>query len=254
MLRVIRLSDGKTGWHRSAAGGLKVAVGTDRLVAVAGDGSAEVVRLADGSTMARGHLAWQPEAQGANSATELQIGGNAVYTSQDRGDEQAVTAYELDTLHQRWRIEQPVGGGMNVCEPVLCLSDATATVAHDAATGEPLWRADGWTDPWQISPGRLLVNTGQLPTTYATVDAETGRMLADLGPGTATRWSLDPFYYLRSAHTPVSEVSVSRLDPLTGQTRLIGTVGNVFSEQCQASATRLVCPHPDGTLAVTDVG
>lgn len=253
-LRVIRLTDGTTVWRRSGAGARKVALGADRLVAVAADGSAEVIRLADGSTTARGRLAWQPEAQGANSPTEVLIGANAVYASQDRGDHQVVTAYELDTLRQRWRIEQPVGGSVNVCGPALCLSDATATVAYDAATGGLLWRADGWTDPWPISPGHLLLSNGQPPTAYATLDARTGHMLADLGPGTATGWSLGHIYYLRSTRTPVSDVSVSRLDPRTGRTHLLGTVGTVFSDQCQASATRLACPHPDGTLAVTDVG
>jgi outer membrane protein assembly factor BamB len=252
-LRAIRLTDGQTVWKRSFAGGQNWAYGTDRLIAVAADGSTEVVRLADGSTMARGRLTWQTEAQDAISSTALQISGNAVFVSQDRGSHQVVTAYELDTLRQRWRIEQPKGRSMNVCETVLCLSDATATVAYDVTTGAPRWRADGWTEPSLISPGRLLVSNGQATTAFATVDAETGHILAELGPGTPTGWTLDRLYYLRYTRTPIGQVSVSRLNPRTGRTQMLGTVGLVFPDQCQASATRLVCPQPNGTLTVTDV-
>ena len=258
-LSVVRLTDGGTVWTRAAEARLQWSADDDHLLTVALDGLAQVFRLTDGAEAATGRVDWLPGTAGGGAFAGAQIYGDMVYVS--RYDARpSVTAYSLPTMRREWRIG--IGGaGLKGCGAMLCSNPGGSTVAHDRGTGGVRWQSTDWTGPWPIAPGRLaMVNDAPLAE-YAVVDETSGRLLARLGrgtlltgPGGGGRTAGRLVYFLRNTVERADRVSVSRLDPATGQLHLVGAVDQALRDRCQVNGTRVVCPLTNSTLAVTDVG
>jgi hypothetical protein len=91
-----------------------------------------------------------------------------------------VTAYALDTLRERWSHEQPDPAGNPAnCSGLTCTKSRKELVVLDPVTGSVRWRAAD-SDVLAFGEHRALeVQGANAPV--RTVDAVTGRPLADLG-------------------------------------------------------------------------
>ena len=254
-LAVVRLTDGRTVLALAADTRLQWTADDEHLLTVAANGLARVFRLTDGAEVATGPVDWLPGTADGGAVADAAINGGMVYVS--RYDARpSVTAYSLPTMRREWRIG--VGGaGLKDCGSGFCSNPGGTTVAHDRRTGAVRWQSTDWSGPWPIAPGRLAMTDGEPLAGYAVVDETSGRVLARLGRGTLlTSPGGDGrlVYFLRNTVELADRVSVSRLDPATGQLHLLGAVDHALRERCQVNGTRVVCPRTNSTLAVTDVG
>lgn len=261
--RQARMADGATIWSRPVAGAVSWTVADyDRwsalVIAAAADGPIQEFRLADGLVLARGRLA---NDRGVPVNDGVDAIGGVFLVNRMETDRAAVTAYDLDTLHARWRFAQsatdmpPNGPAGRACGVVVCFLDGSETVALDPATGTVRWRAAGWLDPAPTIDESRLLAAGADGTWHALIDSATGRVAGALGEGSAVwdPYHLTPVYYLRAvAHS--HHVAVSRIDLRTGLLHFRGMVAEVGPAGCTAAERKLVCGTTDGQLAVTAVG
>jgi hypothetical protein len=101
-----------------------------------------------------------------------------------------------------------------------------------------------------------LVLAGAERAGRALLDDRTGRLLTDLNAGGAA-WDAAAATVVAMAPTrsPVARLSVSRVDPRTGQAFLLGTIEPVINSLwCQLEGLRLACQTTRATLEITAVG
>jgi outer membrane protein assembly factor BamB len=262
-LRVVRLRDGSELWTRPG-GGLETWVsggwlggGSDRLVTVTGTGAATVYALADGREVASGRLPWSRQDREDGTYTNLTVDGHTLYLENVADQRGTVSAYDTETLHELWRVDERSYGGFTGCGPVLCVSTPRGTSGYDRATGTLRWSRPDAANVFPMSGGLLVVDR-ENGSRRAVIDAGSGRDIADLGTANLV-WDFtsrtDMPYLLARTQEPAGRMAVSRLDARTHQVRLLGTIGAISDNSCQSAATILACvTAADGRLAVTDVG
>jgi outer membrane protein assembly factor BamB len=259
-LRLVRLRDGAVLWTSPAGGAVQMAAGgpdpanPSLLVTVTAAGEASVFRMTDGARMVAGRIDFPVSAPDKGEFVDMFADGRNLYvrTANGRGD--ALTAYELGTLRQAWRVAGAARVSAYTCAPVVCSVQPDSVEAFDPRTGRTLWRAAAMQNAWPISPGWLVVNDGALDT-YALVEAATGRRISGLRRGTPVQ-NADGTgtYLLQRTREPANRTAVSRIDLATGAVALRGTIDWINDYGCSATADRLVCPTVPGRLIVAGVG
>jgi outer membrane protein assembly factor BamB len=182
-------------------------------VAATPDGRVQVLRLSDGALLFQGRV---DDGSGVPVRNGLVAESGLLFVNRLETGRAVVTAYDLDTLRQRWRYAQSTtdeivtGPAARACGVVLCFTDGPATVGLDPGTGTVRWRAAGF------------------------VDAV-------------------PAYHLRPVAPDGSRVAAGRVDLASGGWQLRGIVEAVGPQGCTAAADTLICATNDGRLTVTDV-
>jgi putative pyrroloquinoline-quinone binding quinoprotein len=259
-LGVVRLRDGSTVWSRPVAGADRLVTDwpvpsrPDRIVTVTPAGRVEVLRYTDGVRLAAGPVEWPVRASDAEGHNEVMIRGGKVFVSLIGLTDAAVIGYDADTLRRLWRVEDLSSGGTTLCGTAVCGLSALGTVALDGSTGKVRWSDDQIQSAWPVAPGRLLTdNVESRPQLL--LDDETGRVIANLGPGFVVPDATgDTAYFLRLTRSPADRTSVSRIDLRTGRTSLRGTIDRIDGYGCTAVGDRLVCPTSADRIIVTAVG
>lgn len=251
--RAVRTADGTVLWTRAAGHPDHWIAGAGHLVTIGADGRTDVVGLTDGAVVAGGRLPLGPDAI-STGAAEVEVDATALYLERDVAGRLTVTAFDLAGLRPRWTVD---GGAdareAHLCGAVLCIGDGTATDGYDLGTGAHRWRAAGWVNATTVTGGHLLAE--RAPSTGdGLLDAATGALLADLGPGYPVRNPLDgtPAFLLRDTAKPPGRTAVFRLDGQNGG-RLRGAIGSLPGRTCMAAHDRLVCRTTDGHLTVVAV-
>lgn len=261
-LILVRMADGSRIWSRAIEGDESWAVvgpERQRIVAATPDGRIRVLRLSDGALLSEGRV---ENGSGAPVRNGVVAESGLLFVNRMEADRAVVTAYDLDTLRERWRYAQSAtdeivtGPAARACGIVLCFADGTATVGLDPDTGTARWRAAGFVDAVPVTgQNRVLARRGDLGG-YALIDTATGTVVLSLGTGTAVRDALRsvPGYYLRPVAPDGRRVAAGRIDLATGGLQLRGIVEAAGPQGCTAVTDTLICGTTDGRLTVTDVG
>jgi outer membrane protein assembly factor BamB len=227
-------------------------------VAATPDGRVQVLRLSDGAVLSQGRV---ESGSGIPVRNGLVAESGLLFVNRMEKDRAVVTAYDLDTLQQRWRHGQAAiheivtGPAARACGVVLCFADGNTTVGLDPGTGTVRWRAAGFVGAVPVAGlNRVLADSGD-PGRSALIDAATGTVVVSLGAGTAVRDAVRsvPAYYLRPVARDGRRVAAGRIDLATGGLQPRGIVEAVGPQGCTAVADTLICGTKDGRLTVTDV-
>ncbi|AGZ40818.1 outer membrane protein assembly factor BamB family protein [Actinoplanes friuliensis] len=260
-LSLVRMADGRPIWSRAIEGDESWAVvgpQRQRIVAATPDGRLQVLRLSDGALLSQGRL---ENGSGVPVTNGVVAESGLLFVNRMETDRAVVTAYDLDTLRQRWRYAQSAtddivtGPAARACGVVLCFADGTATVGLDPGTGTIRWRAAGFVDAVLI-PGQNRILAGGDDGRYALIDTTTGTVVASLGAGTTVRDSVRsvPAFYLRPVAPDGSRAAAGRINLATGGLQLSGIIEGTGPRGCTAVTDTLICDTKDGRLTVTDVG
>ncbi|MFG3300787.1 PQQ-binding-like beta-propeller repeat protein [Micromonospora chersina] len=248
-IRRVAVSDGRTLW--SAPGtpdDVELSFGpsgVDRLVYLPAAGETAVYDAVTGARLVARDL--RPGDLPTRQRTVLAAGMLLVIG--DAGS--AVTAYDLDSLQQRWTAALPLVGYAERCGSLLCASKQTGGMwALDPATGAVRWTDDRWAAILSAARGRLLVTTGVVADTgngtpLAVVEEATGRLVADLGVWEVLQQDEYDGRLFGVRRIRNSRQLLVELDPAAGRPEvrdvLVGAVGD-----CRVGAKLVVCRHTNG--------
>ncbi|MEV4641668.1 PQQ-binding-like beta-propeller repeat protein [Actinoplanes sp. NPDC049548] len=262
-LTVVNLHDGVPVWSRPA-GALETWTSrvattgdTDRLVTVAPGGKVAVYDLADGRPVTTGRVPWQGQNPQEDSYANISVEGHAFYLENVERGRGTVTAYDTETLHEKWRIGARSYGGFYSCGAVLCVNGDQGATGYDRETGQVRWRTPGYTNAIPLRDGRIVISDDEDDARHSLIDGNTGRRIADLGRATLVWDASSPQEtpYLVTSSTRLAEpTTVAVLDQRTGEVWMRGGIDPVLDYSCQSSDDMLVCVTPEGRLTVTDVG
>ncbi len=251
----MRAADGASIWDRPIAAADNVVVSdeprdTARIVFKSTTGTLTTLRYADGVPLATRRVVTRvPTAPGWGP----QVLNGQFYDVITGTPESTVIAYRADTLDELWRFRTTGEVYVQDCGPVLCINDIHLTSGLDPATGERRWKLPSG-NPITLPGGRLLLTSRSgLTDSQSVVDATTGRTIG-AAPRKTQVVALDDGRLLALGNTRSApyRVAVSRWDPDTGRTTLLGALPGQ-SDTCQAFGHRLVCTSA-GRLGVTDLG
>jgi putative pyrroloquinoline-quinone binding quinoprotein len=259
-LRLIRLRDGGILWARDAGGAYTwTALGPDPqrptgLATATATGEIRVYRFIDGTEVTRGRVPWEAGSLTGATLSQLYGAGPLLYVFVSLAQSTTVTAYDPATLRRRWTITTGTGEFPAGCGAVLCVPVRGGLSGRDWATGAERWR----TAAYELGRGMFghLVLAGAERAGRAFLDDRTGRVLTDLNAGGAA-WDAAAATVVAMAPTrsPVARLSVSRVDPRTGEAFLLGTIEPVINSLwCQLEGLRLACQSTRATLEITAVG
>ncbi|MFI5931514.1 hypothetical protein [Actinoplanes sp. NPDC051494] len=257
-VRVMDLRDGTTAWTHPAAGlhDWYYADGspTGRLVSATTAGNVEVRDFTTGAMITSRRLPGVRRMGADIGRPDLTVIGGTLLTRTSVGERATLTAWDTETLRERWHVDGPQVYGFYDCAPVVCVNEETLS-GRDLATGERLWQraGNGWANT--LATGVLATEDGTEDTRRTIVDARSGRVLTDLGTGT-TAWSDEPAdvaYALIPTREPAGRTAVSRLDGRTGAVTRLGVVDPVREYGCRAAGTLLACATTAGRLMVLDL-
>jgi outer membrane protein assembly factor BamB len=258
-MRLIRLRDGATIWTLAPGGAYTWAtIGADPghptgLATATSAGDLKVYRFADGTETAARRVPWQAGSLTTGSLSQLDSQHGLLYVYTGFAASTSVTAYTPDALRQVWQITSDTGGTPAACGAVLCLPTRTGLSGRNWATGAERWRTPGY-DLGRPITGHLMLAGSD--TGRAILDDRTGRVLTDLGAGGAA-WdaAAGTVVALSPTRSPPGRLTVSRIDPSTGEEFLLGVTDPVVNSLwCQLEGVRLACETLNGRLLVTDVG
>jgi hypothetical protein len=251
-LHLVRAADGTPVWDRTIPTALNVVVsdgpaGTARIVYGTASGEMTILRYADGVPLVTRHLDQPP----ADVRWVPQLLDGRLYDIRV-GSPTTVTVYQTDTLTPLWRFDATGDVYVQDCGPVLCVNDTHFTSGLDPRTGARRWLLPS-ADAVPIGNGRLMLMSRDQSSSRSVIDALTARVIGTV-PITTTIVALDGggLLALRDLEGPPYRVAVSRWDPETGRTVLLGAVPG-RADTCQVSGRRLLCLG-SGRLGVTDVG
>jgi outer membrane protein assembly factor BamB len=258
-LRLIRLSDQATAWQRDTAGAISVAFTMagavpDRIVTVADDGQAEVLRFADGDVLARARISWARSQPEQGQFNDISAGGDHLVVNRNQRGHAELSVYRLDTLAPLWRADGTDGFAFP-CGNGVCLCNAEGLISYDADTGAERWRIPGAGNGWSPAPDRVVVDhVGEAGEQYL-VDSETGARVGRSSPG-ETVWKTEPdqaLLVLKPTGTPAGRTSIARWNLATGRRDLLGSIDQITVNRCQAVARYLGC-YQNAAYSVTAVG
>jgi outer membrane protein assembly factor BamB len=258
-MQVVRTRDGGMVWswtprqqvaHWAISGRLEAPTG---IIAATADGRIEVRRFTDGGVTARGQVPWVASRESDGAFTDLFAWDDTMFVARSVGTRVTVNAYAVDSLRPRWMTSGTVYTGMMPCGPVLCLGGGPAgLVGHDPRTGAVRWRTGQWDNAQPLPGGRLLLQAGDSGRS-GLADAESGRLIADLGTRpTVTNTADGTVVTLTPTRQPAGGTAVHEVRP-TGRMVLRGALTGVVHHGCQAAGRRLACLNA-GDMRVTAVG
>ncbi|GGK88122.1 outer membrane protein assembly factor BamB family protein [Mangrovihabitans endophyticus] len=246
-LRLADLRSGATRWSRSLAADSWVDAGDaelpapDRVIAVAPDGHATVLRLADGADLSSAEL------PGAARLTRL---GDRLYAVESRLDGKTLTAYRLSDLRRLWTTSAVPLGRLSWCGPYVCdTTDAGMTIL-DGNDGAVRWSVRRWqlgygsTATALPGPLRLIAIDYQDSPARALLDPGSGAVVADLGHTTVVGRVL-----LRTDTGQPARTWIQRMDAWGG-THAIAAVTVAAPHHCAAAGDYVACPNPAGQVVV----
>jgi outer membrane protein assembly factor BamB len=219
----------------------------ERIYTLHADGLLEARSARTGAVTATARLAGP-----IGEDTELWAAGGLLLVGRGAGE---TTAYDQDTLAEKWRRPGPVmpdDGYPQDCRPTICIAKfgGGGFSAIDPATGRLLWRVEGY-DASAVIDGHVIVaQSSQAEPVLALLDPVTGAVVSRISgwasggrgpaPGTAWVYRLDqPGYHLRYGVLDLSD----------GKVRLLGRSERIAGA-CQFSTTVLVCRRLDSSVAV----
>jgi hypothetical protein len=258
-LRVVRIRDGGTIWswvpqqrvvHWAVSGRPGAPTG---LVAATASGGIEVRRFADGVVTNRGQVPWVASRDSDGAYTDLYAWDDTLFVARSVSGRVTVNAYAVDTLRPRWVTSGTSYNGIMSCGPVLCLGGGPGGLAgHDPRTGAVRWRTEQWDTAQPLPDGRLLLQAGSTGRS-GLADAETGRLIADLGTRPALLDTADGMVVtLTPTRQPTGGAAVREFGP-TGRVVLRGALTDVRHHGCQLAGRRIACLNSAG-ITVTAVG
>jgi hypothetical protein len=257
----VRVSDGRTVWSRATPGAYTwttvgpSASAPDRVATVGLAGDLQVYRFADGADVSHGRVPWSVGSLTDRTYSELDGQGGLLYVLISGRAGSSVTAYQPDTLGQRWRVRSDGASGPAPCGAVVCVPVGSGFAGHDWATGALRWQVSGHAYAEPMVGDLLLTDDGRTAG-HVVLDDRTGRVVADLGAGGAV-W--DPasatVVALTPTQSPDGRTSVARIDPRTARVFLLGTIDRIIdSHVCRLAGRQLACATVRGRLVVTTVG
>jgi outer membrane protein assembly factor BamB len=258
-LRGVRTGDGTAVWRYDATERISSWTVTgaaprrpDRLVTVTAAGRIAVRRLADGAPVAEATVAWQAGTSPQDDSSYLFSAGPHLLVVHTDGAEQTIIGYDPETLRPRWDRAFPLSAGAFDCGDLLCTGTESGEVtALDPATGEVRWRGSGWEHAEPGGDGMLLVQSRD-QARLSLIDSDTGRPVADFGPGSAVvDRDAGAVIVMGVAGTQPPRQTVLQYE--AGEVFLRGAITLTGGHGCQLAAGRLACLG-SGTLSVTDVG
>jgi outer membrane protein assembly factor BamB len=256
-LRLVRLSDGGVIWEHTGLHAERVALGgadpsvPESVLTVAPNGAAEVLRWADGARISSGRIAWYAGSPDSGPFTDVAVDAARLYVSVAGSTTGSVTAYDMATFRQLWRING-TNGAAYTCGTLICGLEPEGVVAYDPATGAARWHSPDIRNASSAGRGRLVADANDR---WRLIDEATGRQLADLGGGNPV-FDLDGrlTFMVRPSVAPRGNSVVSRVDARTSAIGIRGAIDWVTDGTCEATGNYLVCATPFGRLIVTLVG
>nr|WP_296063977.1 PQQ-binding-like beta-propeller repeat protein [uncultured Actinoplanes sp.] len=247
-LRVIRLADDHVMWSIDATDidAHTVAHTGDQptaFITVKTDGTATVHRYADGTRLVTGHIPWtRPKREGGYFNDLFAIGGRLIaYAHQP--DRSITEAYDLATLRMVWGLEA-ADGYVTPCGTGVCFQGGATVMAHDAATGKPLWTLPVTANVWPISDDRIVLYEGDSDTDHLSViDARTGATLGERPTGSMV-WTDRPgtaMLLTRAVGSPPDRTVLTRWDTRTGRQDVLGLIDHLTGSGCQSAPGYVIC-------------
>lgn len=256
VLRYTDMRTGRTVWSRPFPA-LTQLVPADSagLVLATADGTVTLIAWDTGATV--GSMRVDPLVVGTDGYDRehnviLTAVGDQLLIMRQMGLLQAtISSYALPGLTPRWSQTGRMSGYPGLCAPLLCVQAYDGDlVALDPSTGETRWRGVGWQSAWGLGGGRLIASRQGVSARYGILEAQSGRLLRDLGdwtpmpgPGTSQLVSKPDAGNYRYTWLGVVDVDRAVVRPLV-RLEGLGTQG------CDAYHDILVCRTLDGRLRV----
>jgi outer membrane protein assembly factor BamB len=253
-VRLVRVGDGGTVWSAPSDAYDWALVGPDHLVTVSLTGDLRSYRLADGTLLARRTIPWSSGSLTDRTSAHLQGANGLLYELTGSLEGAGAAAYDPATLQERWRVSSNGASGPAPCGAVVCLPESGGFAGYDSRTGAVRWRVAGhaYAEPMI---GDLLLTDGGRTAGHVVLDDRTGAQVADLGAGGAV-WDTATGVVVGLAPTqsPAGRTSVTRIDPRTAQTYLLGSIDRIVDPRiCKIFGNWLACANVEGRMAVTEV-
>jgi hypothetical protein len=265
-LRWMDLRTGEVTWARPVPAGADVAASHDpdrrdsgALLVTDVDGAAQLLAEDTGTVLASGqvgslvgNLVLTPGSPGdapapvGERAPVSLLGGEFLIQHRRNTGTGWLTAFDLDTLTERWSVTGDLLGTPFRCGRALCLGAAEGIRAVDPATGAVGWTSSRWQYASPLGEDRLL---GYGPHGFGVLDAGTGRTRGEVGAA----WTR---VLLNGARPPLLVRSdagrywfaLLRLEPVAPDP--LGYVTGVDGPSCQVSGALLACLTTRESLAV----
>jgi hypothetical protein len=247
-IRLIRLADHSTVWAKEIPGVQNHTVAwlgdrPDRFITATGAGEINVFRYADGTLVTRARIPWVTPRPEEGYFNDLIAGGDYLVVNRAQRETFELTVYRVDTMTELWHAKDTNGYAFFCGSAALCLNLGDGIVAHDTATGRRRWHLDRAANIWPVSEGRLLLDDGVGDGHPTLIDTVTGTAVGEPAEG-STVWSprpSDALLLLRATVSPPGQTSVTRWDLRTGRRDLLGAMGLLPGNRCQAVDRYLAC-------------
>jgi outer membrane protein assembly factor BamB len=263
----VRYTDMRTGralWSRMVpamtqmlATGVRTPPGAGGFVLAAADGTVTLLAEETGKVLATRQFdrlvpAGAPGFDPENNTVVNVVGGELVIVRQMGTPRAVFSAYDLPGLTRRWTLADPeVTGYPDACGTHLCVSGSSgAVVALDPATGAILWRAPGWQGVTDLDDGRLLgfrTNPGEHG---GILDADSGRVLRDLGDWTQLSGPGDGYLFTAPDPGNYRYTWFGALDLERAAVVPLGRIAGLSTQGCQVYGDLMVCRTLDARLRV----
>jgi outer membrane protein assembly factor BamB len=254
------LRTGEVAWSREVPTGADVTAshdpsrpGSGVLLVTDPDGAAELLAEETGTVLASGqvgsligNLVLTPGPPAAAPAPVAEraplrlLGREFLVQHRRNAGTGSLTAFDLDTLIERWSISGDLLGVPFQCGSSLCLGAAGGLRAVDPATGAVRWTTHRWQYASPLGGDRLIAYGAP---GMGVLDARTGETLRYLGAAW-TRVPLDgpgPQVLSRPDPGPGDRYSFSLLDPGPATLDPLGSLAGVDAQSCQVSGDLLAC-------------
>ncbi len=265
-LRRVDLRTGAVTWSRPVPASADVAASHDpdrpdsgALLVTDADGAAQLLAEDTGTVLASGQVGslvgnlvltpgpagGTPAPVGSRAPVSL-LGGEFLVAHRRNTGTGWLTAFDLDTLTERWSLTGDLLGTPFRCGRALCLGAAEGIRAVDPATGAVRWTASRWQYASPLGDGTLL---GYGSHGFGVLDAGTGRTRGEVGAAW-TRFLLNSTGAPLLGHPDADRywLAVLRPDPVSAEP--LGYLTGVDGPSCQVSGTLLACRTTRGALGV----
>jgi hypothetical protein len=265
-LRWVDLRTGAVTWSRPVPASADVAAshdpdrpGSGALLVTDADGAAQLLAEDTGTILASGQVGslvgnlvltpgppgGAPAPVGERTPVSL-LGGEFLVQHRRNTGTGWLTAFDLDTLTERWSLTGDLLGTPFRCGRALCLGAAGGIRAVDPATGAVRWSTSYWQYASPLSEDRLLAYGRH---GFGVLDAGTGRMRGEIGaawtrvlpngtrPPLLGRLDADRYW-----------LAVLRPEPVAAAP--LGYLTGVDGPSCKVSGALLACPTTRGRLGV----